>query len=86
MHLRSLVLLPGLDGTGLLFQPLVECLPDAIEPVVVSYPPDQKLGYEELLPLVLERLPAAPFVLLGESFSGPLAVMAAATAPRASAG
>jgi pimeloyl-ACP methyl ester carboxylesterase len=40
------------------------------------------LGYDQLLPLVLARLPASePFVLLGESFSGPLALMAAATRP-----
>jgi len=49
--------------------------------MVVPYPADQWLGYEELLPLVLSRLPDAPFALLGESFGGPLALMAAATRP-----
>jgi pimeloyl-ACP methyl ester carboxylesterase len=48
----------------------------------VNYPPDEPLGYEELLPRILAALPTdRPFVLLGESFSGPLAVMAAATRP-----
>ena len=75
-----LVLLPGLDGTGLLFQPLLEALPNTIKPIIVSYPPDKILGYEELLPIVLEHLPkAASFILLGESFSGPLAIKVAAT-------
>jgi pimeloyl-ACP methyl ester carboxylesterase len=65
-----------------LFRPLVERLPPDIEPVVVTYPHDQPLGYDELLPLVLERLPTdRPFALLGESFSGPLAIRAAATRP-----
>jgi pimeloyl-ACP methyl ester carboxylesterase len=74
----ALVLLPGLDGTGLLFRPLVQALSKDIDPVVVSYPNDVPLGYQELLPLVHEALPSRPFVLLGESFSGPLAIMAAA--------
>jgi pimeloyl-[acyl-carrier protein] methyl ester esterase len=78
----TLVLLPGLDGTGLLFEPLLRVLPQSISPVVVRYPPDQPLDYEQLLPIVLNSLPAnEPFVLLGESFSGPLALMATATDP-----
>ena len=78
----TLVLLPGLDGTGLLFEPLLRVLPQTISPLVVRYPPDQPLGYDRLLPMVLESLPKdGPFVILGESFSGPLALMAAATEP-----
>jgi pimeloyl-[acyl-carrier protein] methyl ester esterase len=77
----KLVLLPGLDGTGILFKPFLAFLSEDIDPVVVSYPTDAKLGYDELLPLVLDRLPTGPFVLLGESFAGPLAVMAADREP-----
>ena len=82
MPLPSLVLLPGLDGTGILFKPLIAALPSEVSTIVVAYPGDQPLGYAELLPMVLAALPTKhPFVLLGESFSGPLAVMAAATRP-----
>jgi len=78
----KIVLLPGLDGTGVLCQPFVEHLPPDLLPMVVSYPPQRFLSYEGLLELVLARLPRdAPFVLLGESFSGPLALMAAASCP-----
>jgi len=78
----SLVLLPGLDGTGDLFRPLLAELPGWIRPVVVSYPRDRELGYAELFPLAASSLPTdAPFVILGESFSGPLAIMLAATKP-----
>jgi pimeloyl-[acyl-carrier protein] methyl ester esterase len=78
----ALVLLPGLDGTGTLFQPLLAHLPPQLRPIVVAYPTDQLLGYDDLLPLVLKTLPTSmPFVLLGESFSGPLALMAAARSP-----
>jgi len=76
------VLLPGLDGTGELFRPLLAELPSWIHPVVVSYPRERTLGYAELLPLAAGLLPTAdPFVILGESFSGPLAVMLAAGRP-----
>lgn len=87
MTLPTLVLLPGLDGTGLLFRPLLEALPPSPAARVVAYPPDRELGYEALLPLVLDALPAdGPFILLGESFSGPLALMAAARRPAGLAG
>jgi len=82
MSLPTLVLLPGLDGTGLLFRPLLEVLPPSLPSRVVAYPPDQELGYEALLPRVMAALPAdGPYILLGESFSGPLALMAAARRP-----
>lgn len=75
----TLVLLPGLDGTGEHFAPLLRELPNTIAAVVVRYPVDRALGYDELLPLALEQLPAdRPFVLVGESFSGPLAIRVAA--------
>ena len=78
----KLVLLPGLDGTGILFEPLLRALPQALTPVVQSYPGDVPLSYEELLPVAQSALPIAePFILLGESFSGPLALRIAATNP-----
>ncbi len=76
------MLLPGLDGSGISFRPFVPHLPQWIKPVVVTYPPDHVLGYDQLLPLVLEAIPDSPFVLLGESFSSPLALMVAAKRPQ----
>jgi pimeloyl-ACP methyl ester carboxylesterase len=71
----KLVLLPGLDGTGRLFGPLAQALPADLSPVIISYPADQRLSYAELVHFVSERLPAAEdFVLLAESFSGPVAI------------
>jgi pimeloyl-ACP methyl ester carboxylesterase len=78
----KLVLLPGLDGTGILFQPLLQNLPAEIEPVVIAYPDHELLGYEELLPRVMASLPHdESFLLLGESFGGPLALRVAASQP-----
>lgn len=78
----EIILLPGLDGTGELFEPLLRELAPELVTRVVSYPPDRPLGYRELEPLVLEVLPKeAPYVLVGESFSGPLAVQISAQQP-----
>jgi hypothetical protein len=75
----ALVLLPGLDGTGDLFQPLLSRLDRSIEPVVVRYPLAEPLGYEALTSIARRALPTTgPYVILGESFSGPIAVQLAA--------
>lgn len=82
MTTPHLVLLPGMDGTGLLFGPFTEVLPSSTPVTVQRYPVDEALSYEALLPRVLATLPTdAPFVLVGESFSGPLALMVASTSP-----
>lgn len=77
----SLVLLPGLDGTGELFEPLLRVLPENVQPVVLRYPAQQSLDYLALKKFVIERLPSSEFVVLGESFSGPVAVLVAAEKP-----
>lgn len=76
-----LVLLPGMDGTGDLFASLVQALAPSMEVEVVRYPGHEALGYEALQKTVEARLTPAPFVLLGESFSGPLAISIAASQP-----
>ena len=69
-----LVLLPGMDGTGRLFASFIHALKQTIPCSVISYPPDLCLGYAELTHYVRDRLPEdEPYVLLAESFSGPIA-------------
>lgn len=71
-----------MDGTGLLFEPLLEALSGWLQPKVVAYPAHEPLGYAGLLPSVREVCPTdAEFVVLAESFSGPLALMLAASEP-----
>jgi pimeloyl-ACP methyl ester carboxylesterase len=78
----KLILMPGMDGTGDLFGPLLHFLGNSIDSTVLRYPTDEPLDYSELLPRVRAAIPnSEPFVLLGESFSGPLAIMLAAEAP-----
>ena len=76
-----LLLLPGMDGTGRLFEPLLAELPPAMTPIVVSYPTNEPLDYDRLLERVEAAAPSEPFVVVGESFSGPLAVLLASRRP-----
>jgi pimeloyl-[acyl-carrier protein] methyl ester esterase len=78
-----LLMLPGMDGTGRLFEPLLAALPTSLPATAIAYPPGEPLGYEGLLPLVMAAAAQAggPFVVVGESFSGPLALMLAARRP-----
>lgn len=81
--MTSLVLLPGLDGTATLLSAFIECVRPTFDTVeALSYPPDQPLDYAGLESIVRQALPRSrPFVLLGESFSGPLALSIAARPP-----
>ena len=76
------VLLPGLDGTGELFEEFVGATPEGCEVTVVSYPPDEELSYDECVNYAAGRLPSSgPFFVLGESFSGPVAISLSARHP-----
>src|SRR4030043_1205767 len=75
-------LLPGMDGTGLLFKPLLEKLPSNIETEGISYPVNEKLSYEQLAEYVIKKLPKrGNYVLVAESFSGPIAFLIAQNPP-----
>lgn len=77
-----LVMLPGMDGTGRLFGPFLSALPPTINPQVIAYPHDKPLTYEQLEELVWQALPSGEaFALLGESYSGPIALRIAARKP-----
>lgn len=71
----TLVLLPGFDGTGRLFSPLRKELADSVDTIVLSYPDYKVMTYSDLCHYLKDALPNTPYVLLGESFGGPLAMM-----------
>jgi len=80
--MTRLVLLPGLDGTGELFAGFIAAL-EGQTTQVIAYPPDRELDYAGHEAYVRARLPQdEDFVLLGESFSGPVSIALAATRPR----
>jgi pimeloyl-ACP methyl ester carboxylesterase len=75
-----LVLLPGMDGTGLMFAPFLHAA-NGFETQVVRYPPELTT-YEDCKAFARKALPQGrPFLLLGESFSGPIAIALAAERP-----
>jgi pimeloyl-[acyl-carrier protein] methyl ester esterase len=75
------LLLPGLDGTALLFRRFLRAATGALDFRPIPYPPDRILDYGELETLVRGQLPRGPFGILGESFGGPLALRVARRAP-----
>ncbi|MBH3340511.1 alpha/beta fold hydrolase [Pseudomonas mendocina] len=75
-----LVLLPGLNGSSALFSPLLAELGD-FDCHTLELPADGSQDYDSLAQPITERLGSAPFVLLGESFSGPLAFRLALRKP-----
>ena len=77
------VVLPGMDGTGMLLADFAAALKPELEPIVVSYPADRPYGYPELEAIAREALPQhGAFVMVAESFSGPIAVAIAASRPQ----
>ena len=70
-----------MDGTGKLFAPFVEYLPKEWSVVVVRYPKNEPLGYEALEKEARKAIPTSGnYFLLGESFSGPIAITLAKSA------
>jgi pimeloyl-ACP methyl ester carboxylesterase len=81
--MRRVVLLPGLDGTGALFEPFLRAAP-AGEHLEVVPIPRRALGYVELTESLAPQVrPASDTILVAESFSGPIAIKLAARSPLA---
>src|SRR3954469_13431380 len=76
----KLALLPGLDGTGDLLAPFVAVL-NGNDVHVVRYPTDRAMDYTEHEVTARAQLPQDDFVLLAESFSGPVGISIAASPP-----
>src|SRR5512147_2728475 len=77
--MATLLLLPGLDGTGELFAAFVAALREH-EVRIITYPHDRALGYPALEEFVREKLPRdQDYFLLAESFSGPVGISIAAS-------
>nr|WP_295769528.1 alpha/beta hydrolase [Rhodoferax sp.] len=82
MEQLTLVLLPGMDGTGDMFAPFVSAVGATCKTLCVRYPGGVAMGYAELETLVRSMLPQREsYVVLGESFSGPIAAALSAAPP-----
>lgn len=79
--LRAL-LLPGLDGSVELRREMAAALAPELDVTVIGYPHHLVQTYGELTELVAALLPRdQPFVLIAESFSGPIAIEVASRRP-----
>ncbi|MEE9388449.1 MAG: hypothetical protein V3U96_07550 [Paracoccaceae bacterium] len=75
-----IVILPGLDGTGELLSEVSDLLATRHDPIAIQYP-SNLFRYEDIQAWVEEFLPKDDYIIVAESFSGPLAVMIAAKRP-----
>lgn len=75
----TFVLMPGLHGTKGFFQHFIARAPSAYRVHPLCYPIDEKATYQTLCSWVCGQLDALSgrFVLIGESFSGPLSLLVA---------
>lgn len=78
--LPKCVLLPGLDGSGTFFAPLLEALRGKAETLVLAYPEHGPQSYTALTDHLRRQLPDGDYVIIAESFAGPLAILLAAQA------
>ncbi len=76
----KIVILPGLDGTCGLLSEFSDLLSENHEPLTFEYPTNL-VKYEELQKWIEKRLPDGEYIIVAESFSGPLAVLVAASNP-----
>jgi len=72
---QHMVFMPGLDGTGLSFEPLLPFLSANTKITIIRYPTDKLLSFEETVECAAAQIPAgnSPLVI-AESFSGPVAI------------
>jgi hypothetical protein len=72
---QSLILMPGLDGTGLSFEPFLKFITDDVKVTIIRYPTDRLLSFEETVECAAAQIAAGPPpIVIAESFSGPVAV------------
>jgi len=69
----KIILLPGLDGTGLLFERMIEEIPSDLNIEVVSYDSIKAVSYPEQAAEIAEIFRGKDIFIVGESYSGRVA-------------
>lgn len=82
----EIVLLPGLDGSGHLFSAIEKELSNFARVTVVRYPDDAGRAYFNYVDFVRAQIADRKVILLGESFSGPIAILTAVASPKTVSG
>lgn len=73
---QTIVFLPGMDGTGISFEPLGKVLPQDVNVKIIKYPLDRLLSFEETVQCAKNQIESnqEDVIVLAESFSGPVAI------------
>ena len=73
---HTIVFMPGMDGTGLSFEPLGQVLPKDVHLKVIQYPMDKLLSFEETVQCAKDQIQSdqEDIIVIAESFSGPVAI------------
>jgi len=73
---QTIVFLPGIDGTGISFEPFAEILPRDVASIIIRYPTDRLLSFEETVQCARDQVSSdlKDVIVLAESFSGPVAI------------
>jgi pimeloyl-ACP methyl ester carboxylesterase len=74
---QTIIFLPGIDGTGISFEPFRAVLPHDVNVKVIQYPSDKLLGFEETVRCAKDQIQSdhEDGIILAESFSGPVAIV-----------
>ncbi|VEE50593.1 BioH protein [Stenotrophomonas maltophilia] len=79
---QDVLMLPGLDGSGCLSTPFLSALQaHGLTTQAITLPAQGGQDHATLAQRLWSQLPGHPFILLAESFSGPLAIELAARQP-----
>ena len=78
-NIHHALLMPGFDGTGELFSPLLKVLDKSISTVTVRY--SHEITFDDYVKSAAKLLPQEKAVLIAESFSGPIALALMAQYP-----
>lgn len=76
----KIVILPGLDGTGELLADVEELLMPEHTVMIIRYPSDLQT-YKEIQEWIECKLPHDDYLIVAESFAGPLAIMISSKKP-----
>lgn len=68
----NILLLPGMDGTGIMFEPFVKALPNSIDVQIAKLIQEKNVSYEEQATVIL-RTVKKNTIVIGESYSGLIA-------------
>lgn len=78
----KIIILPGLDGTGLMLKEFSEEISHFYDTEILTYPLDVALSYDELAETIFSQLPQnEDYIILAESYAGPLAIKIASQKP-----